>query len=99
MIVDKLNRLINIGDIIAVGDYSNTVSIAKVTKITNKTVVFKTYSDWKIGRDASGALVPLEAIDLLNEPTSYSGWTYHARAAYRLLILRKANKKQKITNP
>lgn len=82
MVVDKLNRKISVGDIIAVGDYSNSIGVAKVTKINHDTIVFRYYATYKEGKKTD--------INILkNEPDSYIGWSYYYKVPERVLILRK----------
>lgn len=91
MALDRLQRIISVGDIIAVGNYSNTINIAKVYKITKKSVLFTCF---KGNPDPKGryswSILPLQLSDLTNpNPTGWRGFCVFDRCPNRLLILKK----------
>jgi len=91
---DKLDRIINIGDIVAVGEVSNNISVAKVTNITECSVVMRRYTgeknpdfDWhKFPREPY--YLPINMVNLKGQP-NWNEMRFTSYPEKKVLILKK----------
>lgn len=95
---DKFGRDINLGDIVAIADWSNKIRVGKVYNITNWSVCFKYYGDKKVAISKYGQAYttwnieqPISPLDL--QDTHLSPWRgYTSYPEKRLIILKRTTR-------